>query len=84
MPVRIGAPSRVNELTDIVRNPIYSTAVRLLGYGTVHSRQAYGLGYNAAVEMIDEMSNAKHNQGDIIAAEVLQWAAKELRGENDA
>jgi len=46
--------------------------------------QAYGLGYNAAVEMIDEMSNAKHNQGDTIAAEVLRWAAKELRGENDA
>lgn len=46
--------------------------------------QAYGLGYNAAVEMIDEMSNMKHNQGDTIAAEVLRWAAKELRGENDA
>lgn len=46
--------------------------------------QAYGLGYNAAVEMIDEMSNMKHNEGDTIAAEVLRWAAKELRGENDA
>lgn len=46
--------------------------------------QTYGLGYNAAVEMIDEMSNMKHNQGDTIAAEVLRWAANELRGENDA
>ena len=46
--------------------------------------QTYGLGYNAAVEIIDELSNAKHNQGDIIAAEVLRWAANELRGENDA
>ena len=46
--------------------------------------QTYGLGFNAAVEMIDEMSNAKHNEGDTIAAEVLRWASKELRGENDA
>ena len=46
--------------------------------------QTYWLGYNAAVEMIDEMSNAKHNRGATIAAEVLRWAAKELRGENDA
>ena len=46
--------------------------------------QTYGLGYNAAVEMIDDMSNAKHNQGDNIAAEVLGWAAKELRGENES
>ena len=40
MPVRIGAPSRVKGLTDIVRNPIYSTAVGLLEYGAVHSRQS--------------------------------------------
>lgn len=45
--------------------------------------RAYGLGYNAAVEMIDELSNQKHNEGDTVAAEVLRWAAKELRGEND-
>ena len=40
MPVRIGAPSRVKGLTDIVRNHIYSTAVGLLEYGAVHSRQS--------------------------------------------
>ena len=40
MPVRIGAPSRVKGLTDIVRNPIYSTAVGLLEYGAVQSRQS--------------------------------------------
>lgn len=40
MPVRIGAPSRVKGLTEIVRNPIYSTAVGLLEYGAVHSRQS--------------------------------------------
>ena len=40
MPVRIGAPSRVKGLTEIVRNPIYSTAVGLLEYGAVQSRQS--------------------------------------------
>jgi cell division protein FtsA len=33
MPVRIGKPQGVTGLTDIVRNPIYSTAVGLLLYG---------------------------------------------------
>lgn len=33
MPVRIGRPQGVTGLTDIVRNPIYSTAVGLLLYG---------------------------------------------------
>lgn len=32
-PVRIGTPQDVNGLTDIVRNPIYSTGVGLLQYG---------------------------------------------------
>ena len=32
-PVRIGTPQEVNGLTDIVRNPIYSTGVGLLQYG---------------------------------------------------
>ncbi|MFT4631483.1 MAG: cell division protein FtsA [Candidatus Pseudothioglobus sp.] len=33
MPVRVGKPQGVTGLTDIVRNPIYSTAVGLLLYG---------------------------------------------------
>jgi cell division protein FtsA len=33
MPVRIGLPQSVTGLTDIVRNPIYSTGVGLLQYG---------------------------------------------------
>jgi cell division protein FtsA len=33
MPVRIGVPQSVSGLTDIVRNPIYSTGVGLLQYG---------------------------------------------------
>ena len=33
MPVRLGKPQGVTGLSDIVRNPIYSTAVGLLLYG---------------------------------------------------
>ncbi len=33
MPVRVGFPQMVSGLTDIVRNPIYSTGVGLLQYG---------------------------------------------------
>jgi cell division protein FtsA len=33
MPVRIGSPQNIEGLTDIVRNPIYSTGVGLLKYG---------------------------------------------------
>ncbi len=33
MPVRLGEPQNVNGLSDIVTNPIYSTAVGLLQYG---------------------------------------------------
>ena len=33
MPVRVGFPQKVMGLTDIVRNPIYSTGVGLLHYG---------------------------------------------------
>jgi cell division protein FtsA len=32
-PVRIGVPQNIQGLTDIVRNPIYSTGVGLLLYG---------------------------------------------------
>lgn len=33
MPVRLGVPQSVKGLTDVVRNPIYSTGVGLLQYG---------------------------------------------------
>jgi len=39
-------------------------------------------GFEAATNGLEELSNTKHNEGDAIAAEVLRWAAKELRGEN--
>ena len=43
MPVRVGAPQTVQGLQDIVRNPIYSTAVGLLIYGT--RQQVEGMRY---------------------------------------
>jgi hypothetical protein len=39
-------------------------------------------GFEAAIDALDEMSNQLHNENDTLAAEVLRWAAKELRGEN--
>ena len=33
LPVRIGFPQNIEGLKDVVRNPIYSTAVGLLLYG---------------------------------------------------
>ena len=38
IPVRIGSPQEVKGLTDIVRNPIYSTGVGLLQYGLKQQR----------------------------------------------
>ena len=43
---------------------------------------AFNQGFEAAINGLDELSNTKHNEGDTIAAEVLRWAAKELRGEH--
>jgi hypothetical protein len=40
-------------------------------------------GFEAAINAIDELSNQLHNNNDSLGAEVLRWAAKELRGEND-
>lgn len=42
----------------------------------------FGLGFEAATNGLDELSDQKHNNGDTTAAEILRWAAKELRGEN--
>ncbi|MEM1141567.1 MAG: cell division protein FtsA [Pseudomonadota bacterium] len=40
MPVRVGYPQCVEGLADIVRNPIYATAVGLLMYGVAHGEEA--------------------------------------------
>lgn len=48
MPVRLGVPSGISGLTDVVRNPIYATAVGLLLYAhkheqeIQHAREQYG------------------------------------------
>jgi len=42
MPVRIGMPSEVSGLVDIVRNPTYSTGVGLLLYGLKHAQEREG------------------------------------------
>ena len=34
LPVRLGVPSNVGGLVDVVRNPIYATGVGLLLYGS--------------------------------------------------
>jgi len=41
VPVRIGLPTRVSGLVDVVRNPIYATGVGLLMYGNKHNRTNY-------------------------------------------
>ena len=42
LPVRIGMPSEVSGLVDIVRNPTYSTGVGLLLYGLKHAQEKTG------------------------------------------
>lgn len=44
MPVRLGVPQDVHGLTDIVRNPIYSTGVGLLQYGVKETLNAEASG----------------------------------------
>lgn len=42
----------------------------------------FNQGFEACINAIDEFSNQKHNDGDHLAAEVLRWAVRELRGDN--
>ena len=46
MPVRIGVPQYISGLSDVVKNPIYSTGVGLLLFGQRQSQIA-GAGFNA-------------------------------------
>ena len=43
---------------------------------------AWNAGFESASDALDELSNELNNKNDKLAAEVLRWAAKELRGEN--
>ena len=60
MPVSIGKPKNVSGLADIVRNPIYATAVGLLQYGAAQGDRA---GRPAAAEA----------SGDSMWSKVKQW-----------
>ena len=60
MPVSIGKPKNVSGLADIVRNPIYATAVGLLQYGAAQGDRA---GRLAAAEAA----------GDSMWSKVKQW-----------
>lgn len=43
---------------------------------------AFNEGFEAAINAVDTLSDELHNTGDTMAAEILRWVAKELRGEN--
>ena len=43
---------------------------------------AYTEGFEAATNALDELSDIKHNFDELQVAEILRWAARELRGEN--
>ena len=43
---------------------------------------SYTEGFEAATNALDELSDIKHNFDEVQLAEILRWAARELRGEN--
>lgn len=47
------------------------------------SYAAFQLGYEHATNVLDELSNEAHNQGQQEKAEILRSTAKELRGEDE-
>jgi esterase/lipase superfamily enzyme len=65
---------QVEELIRNTQRELELTAERL-------ALVSYSRGYDAAVETIEALAATKRSKGDQIAAEVLVWAAKELRGD---
>lgn len=56
MPVRLGQPQGVSGLTDVVRNPIYATAVGLLLYAHKHEQdQRSARSSGGAVDWIERL-----------------------------
>jgi hypothetical protein len=43
---------------------------------------SYTEGFESATNALDELSDIKHNFDEVQVAEILRWAARELRGEN--
>ena len=58
-PVRIGAPYNTNGLSDIVRNPIYSTGVGLLLYGLKQHQEGKGTDsiHEPQIQIVDKVKN---------------------------
>ena len=52
MPVRVGVPQSVMGLTDIVRNPIYSTGVGLLQYGAGRQNESLPRGSRGRARLV--------------------------------
>jgi hypothetical protein len=65
----------MSEITTGVRSSIDHTLDLL-------EMASFNEGFETAVNALDELSNQLHNNDDPQGAEVLRWAAKELRGEN--
>ena len=64
MPVRVGAPQYARGLHDIIRNPIYATAIGLLLYGA-----------EASIE--DDRNNQRGSlEGMSFTARVKDWFAR--------
>jgi len=64
MPVRVGAPQYARGLHDIIRNPIYATAVGLLLYGAEDSREG------------GQSRQGSDGDGVSFATRVKEWFAK--------
>jgi len=58
-PVRIGTPQNITGLTDIVRNPIYSTGIGLLQYGLKQLNGTGGDGRSKAKPAVSVFSRLK-------------------------
>ena len=69
MPVRIGVPQGIKGMTDVVRNPIYSTAVGLLLHGARKQEE---------VEFVDSVEKEKNVVKPSIFVRVKNWFQNNL------
>ena len=74
-PTSLSKGRKMTIKTSSIREGVES----LLDHLEMHN---FNQGFEACLNGIDEISNQKHNEGDTIAAEVLRWVVKELKGEN--
>ena len=72
MPVRLGVPHSVRGLSDVVRNPIYSTGVGLLTYGLLKQSEDLILTGNS--------NSSSNSYGDEPKAPVLERFKRWVQG----